>query len=316
MTEPILNAQNLHKHFDDVKAVQGVSFQIAQGEIYSLLGPNGAGKTTTISMLTGLISPTEGDATIAGSSVVTDVNEVKKAIGVVPQEIALYPTITARENLVFWGRMYGLGGAELNESVARALDVAGLADRARDKVETFSGGMKRRLNIAVGLLHEPKIIFMDEPTVGIDPQSRRRILDTVKELNAQGMAVLYTTHYMEEAEELSHRIGIIDHGKLIAQGSLAELTNMVGGSDTIKLSLDTGEMDITASAESVARLPGVDAAHGEDGHMLVQAADANAVLPSILSHLAGSGVQVKSLQVEEPNLEAVFLHLTGRALRD
>ncbi len=316
MTEPILHAMNLHKTFDEVKAVQGVSFQIAQGEIYSLLGPNGAGKTTTISMLTGLISPTEGDAIIAGSSVVKKVNEVKKVIGVVPQEIALYPTITARENLVFWGRMYGLGGAELTESVARALDIAGLADRAKDKVETFSGGMKRRLNIAVGLLHSPKIIFMDEPTVGIDPQSRRRILDTVKELNAQGMAVLYTTHYMEEAEELSHRIGIIDHGKLIAQGSLAELTNMVGGSDTIKLSLETGDLDIAASAEGVARLPGVDAAHGEDGHMLVQAAHANAVLPSILSHLANSGAQVRSLAVEVPNLEAVFLHLTGRALRD
>ena len=316
MAAPILTAHNLHKHFDDIKAVQGVSFQIAEGEIYSLLGPNGAGKTTTISMLTGLISPTEGDAQIGGRSVVKDVNEVKKLIGVVPQEIALYPTITARENLVFWGRMYGLSGGELNESVKQALDLAGLADRANDKVETYSGGMKRRLNIAVGLLHAPRIIFMDEPTVGIDPQSRRRILDTVKELNSQGMAVLYTTHYMEEAEELSHRIGIIDHGKLIAQGSLSELTNLVGKSDTIRLTLDTGEFEIETCAAEIENLPGVDAAHGEGDHMLVQAPSANGVLASILSHLAASKVHVKSLQVEEPNLEAVFLHLTGRALRD
>jgi ABC-2 type transport system ATP-binding protein len=316
MTEPILTAHDLHKTYDDVKAVQGVSFQIAEGEIYSLLGPNGAGKTTTISMLTGLLSPTDGDATIAGSSVVKDVNEVKKVIGVVPQEIALYPTITARENLVFWGRMYGLGGTELHKSVEQALDLAGLADRSNDKVETYSGGMKRRLNIAVGLLHSPRIIFMDEPTVGIDPQSRRRILDTVKELNSQGMAVLYTTHYMEEAEELSHRIGIIDHGKLIAQGSLGELTDMVGEHDTIRLTLDTGETPIERVAEIVSGLPGIETAHGEDGHMLIQAADANEALPSVLSHLAGSGAHVRALEVEEPNLEAVFLHLTGRALRD
>jgi len=316
MTNPILTAHNLHKTYNDVKAVQGVSFQIAEGEIYSLLGPNGAGKTTTISMLTGLLSPTDGDATIAGSSVVKDVNEVKKVIGVVPQEIALYPTITARENLVFWGRMYGLGGAELQKSVERALDLAGLADRSKDKVETFSGGMKRRLNIAVGLLHSPRIIFMDEPTVGIDPQSRRRILDTVVELNAQGMAVLYTTHYMEEAEELSHRIGIIDHGKLIAQGSLGELTDMVGEHDTIHLTLETGETPIERVAEIVAGLPGIETAHGEDGHMLIQAADANEALPSVLSHVADSGAHVRALEVEGPNLEAVFLRLTGRALRD
>jgi ABC-2 type transport system ATP-binding protein len=267
-------------------------------------------------MLTGLISPTKGDATIDGHSVVREVGQVKKSIGVVPQEIALYPTISARENLNFWGRMYGLGGAELKRSVEAALDLAGLADRAGDKVETYSGGMKRRLNIAVGLLHAPKIIFMDEPTVGIDPQSRRRILDTVKELNNQGMTVLYTTHYMEEAEELSHRIGIIDHGKLIAGGSLAELTNLVGENDTIRLTVDPGERGIDACVHGVRDLPGVEAVQGEGEQMLIQAVDANNALPAVLSHLAGSGVQVKQLAVEEPNLEAVFLHLTGRALRD
>lgn len=316
MTEPIVKAHDLHKTFGEVKAVQGVSFQIAQGEIYSLLGPNGAGKTTTISMLTGLLSPTQGDAVIDGHSVVKDVNAVKKVIGVVPQEIALYPTISAHENLMFWGRMYGLSGKHLRARVDATLEIAGLQDRAKDKVGTFSGGMKRRINIAVGLLHEPKIIFMDEPTVGIDPQSRRRILDTVLDLNRQGMAVLYTTHYMEEAEQLSHRIGIIDHGKLIAQGSLSELTNLVGQNDTVQMYLDTGEQTIEDCAASLRTLPQVAHAFGEDGHMIVQAPDANQVLPVVLNHLSAAGIRVNSLEIQQPDLEAVFLHLTGRALRD
>jgi ABC-2 type transport system ATP-binding protein len=299
-----------------VKAVRGVSFQIAAGEIYSLLGPNGAGKTTTISMLTGLLAPTEGDALVDGHSVVKEMQQVKKVIGVVPQEIALYPTITARENLVFWGRMYGLRGERLKARVEAALEIAGLTGRADDRVETYSGGMKRRLNIAVGLLHEPKVLFMDEPTVGIDPQTRRRILDTVKSLNAAGMTVLYTTHYMEEAEELSHRIGIIDHGKLIAEGTLDELTQLVGEYDTVQLYVDSGEHDIESCARALGELPNVHKAYGEDGHLIVQAREANDMLPEVLAHLTRSGVRVKSLEIQEPNLEAVFLHLTGRALRD
>jgi ABC-2 type transport system ATP-binding protein len=263
-----------------------------------------------------LLAPTQGDATIDGHSIVKNVNRVKEVIGVVPQEIALYMDTTARENLSFWGKMYGLGGKKLNTRVDAALELAGLADRAKDKVSTFSGGMKRRLNIAVGLLHEPKIIFMDEPTVGIDPQSRRRILDTVKELNQQGMAVLYTTHYMEEAEELSHRIGIIDHGKLIAQGTLSELTKMVGEFETIQLTVDTGDYSVESCAEALEKLPEVSHAFGENGYLIAQAREANDALPGILGYLNQSGVHVKSLQIQEPDLEAVFLHLTGRALRD
>jgi len=311
----ILKAQDLHKDFDKVKAVRGVSFEIAQGEIYSLLGPNGAGKTTTISMLTGLLAPTRGDAFLNGFSVSKDVNRVKEIIGVVPQEIALYPTITARENLGFWGKMYGLRGKHLAQRVDAALEIAGLVDRAKDKVETFSGGMKRRLNIAVGLLHEPKIIFMDEPTVGIDPQSRRRILDTVKTLNEQGMAVLYTTHYMEEAEELSDRIGIIDQGKLIAEGTLEALTQMVGEYDTLQLYVES-EHTIESCAEALRMLPDVHNAFGENGHLVVQTRSANDVLASVLGHLNQANVKVLSLEIQEPDLEAVFLHLTGRALRD
>ncbi len=316
MIEPILRADNLHKQFKEIHAVQGISFQVAQGEIYSLLGPNGAGKTTTISMLTGLLSPTRGDAQVDGHSVIKQPGRVKEVIGVVPQEIALYPSITARENLSFWGKMYGLRGGQLKERIESVLEIAGLSERADDKVETYSGGMKRRINIAVGLLNDPKIIFMDEPTDGIDPQSRRRVLDTVVELNQRGMAVLYTTHYMEEAEELSHRIGIVDYGNLIAEGTLSELTQTVGEYDTVQLFIEPGDTPVEHCASELAALPGVHQAGGENGMLMLQTADANALLPEALGCLAGSGAKVKSLEIKEPNLEAVFLHHTGRGLRD
>jgi ABC-2 type transport system ATP-binding protein len=203
----ILEVQNLVKKYGDFTAVKGISFDIKEGEIFSLLGPNGAGKTTTISMLSTLYAPTSGDATIAGHSVTKSPMAVRNAIGVVPQDIALYEDLTAKENLIFWGQMYGLSGKSLTARVDEVLEQIGLVDKAKDRVKTYSGGMKRRVNIGVGLLHKPKLLFMDEPTVGIDPQSRRAILDTVKDLNKQGMTVLYTTHYMEEAEELSDRVG-------------------------------------------------------------------------------------------------------------
>ena len=315
MNEPILIARDLHKSYDDEQAVKGVSFDIGRGEIFSLLGPNGAGKTTTISMLSGLLVPTKGDAIVDGNSVTQANGKVKQVIGVVPQEIALYDPITARENLAFWGKMYGLGGQRLKERIVAMLDVAGLTDRADDKVETFSGGMKRRLNTAVGLLHEPKILFMDEPTVGIDPQSRRRILDTVKELNQEGLTVLYTTHYMEEAEELSDRIGILDHGKLIALGTLDELTKMVGEYDTISVALELDE-DAEGIAKALQELPDVYQAYREQDYLVVQARDADTVLPAVITSVNQAGATIKRLEIEEPNLEAVFLHLTGRALRD
>ncbi len=313
----IIEVHNLEKQYAPTaeKAVKGISFAIKQGEIFSLLGPNGAGKTTTISMISCLLSPTAGDATVAGHSIRQEPMKVKQVIGVVPQEIALYDTISARENLLFWGRMYGLSGAKLQERINATLKIAGLEDRAGDKVNTFSGGMKRRLNIAVGLLHEPKVLYMDEPTVGIDPQSRRRILDTVKELNQQGLTVLYTTHYMEEAEELSHRIGIIDHGQLVAMGTQDELTQTVGRFDTITVQMD-GDMETPALLAGVTQLPGVHQADGTVAHLIVQANDAKQVLPHLLSWTDGQGLRLRGVEIQEPNLEAVFLHLTGHALRD
>ena len=322
----IVEVNQLSKQYsppDGVVAVKDVSFAIDQGEVFSLLGPNGAGKTTTISMLSCLLAPTAGDARVAGHSITAEPMQVKQVIGVVPQEIALYPTISARENLEFWGRMYGLGGSQLKARSEAALEIAGLSDRAKDKVETYSGGMKRRLNIAVGLLHEPRVLYLDEPTVGIDPQSRRRILDTIKTLNQQGMTVLYTTHYMEEAEELSHRIGIIDHGELIALGTLAELTQLVGQFDTLDLRLALNGADRDALVQTLAAVEGVHRVtlgEGDDAedlsHVLVQVTEADTVLGDVVGAVGRAGTHIKQLVIREPNLEAVFLHLTGRALRD
>src|SRR5512143_196883 len=237
----ILETKELVKKYSEITAVNRISFDIREGEIFSLLGPNGAGKTTTISMLSTLYTPSSGDATIAGHSITKEPMAVKQVIGVVPQELALYEDLTARENLIFWGQMYGLSGKALNSRVDEVLEQIGLTDKASHRVKTYSGGMKRRVNIGVGLLHKPRLLFMDEPTVGIDPQSRRAILDTVKDLNKQGTTVLYTTHYMEEAEELSDRVGIIDHGELIALGTQKELTQRVGQAETLILHI--GEND-------------------------------------------------------------------------
>ena len=316
----IVEVKNLRKQYDPpegVTAVKDITFAIRRGEIFSLLGPNGAGKSTTISMLSCLIAPTDGDALVDGHSVTGDPLAVKKVIGVVPQEIALYDDISARENLKFWGRMYGLRGALLKERIQAVLELAGLTERANDKVKEYSGGMKRRINIAVGLLHNPKVLYMDEPTVGIDPQSRRRILDTVKELNEQGMTVLYTTHYMEEAEELSDRIGIIDHGELIALGKLEELTALVGQYDTIRLDVGLPEGSNGDVAALLTAVGGVHRVDGNDeGHLILQVKEANEILPQALRLVNSQGLSVHKLEIEKPDLEAVFLHLTGRALRD
>ncbi|HSG41533.1 MAG TPA: ATP-binding cassette domain-containing protein [Anaerolineales bacterium] len=311
----ILEVKDLVKTYGDFTAVKGISFDIKEGEIFSLLGPNGAGKTTTISMLSTLYTPTSGDATIGGHSISKDPMAVKQVIGVVPQEIALYEDLSARENLIFWGQMYGLSGKALNSRVDEVLEQIGLVDKAKNKVKTYSGGMKRRVNIGVGLLHKPRLLFMDEPTVGIDPQSRRAILDTVKDLNKMGMTVLYTTHYMEEAEELSDRVGIIDHGELIAIGTQDELTKQVGQTDTLILHIGENE-DTEALAESLKGLDGVLEAIAVDHEVSIVTPQAEDVLATIVGAANERGIKIRSIDIREPNLEAVFLHLTGRALRD
>ena len=311
----ILEVKDLVKTYGDFTAVKGITFDIKEGEIFSLLGPNGAGKTTSISMLSTLYEPTSGDATIGGHSISKEPMAVKQVIGVVPQEIALYEDLTARENLIFWGQMYGLSGKELNSRVDEVLEQIGLVDKAKNQVKTYSGGMKRRVNIGVGLLHKPRLLFMDEPTVGIDPQSRRAILDTVKDLNQQGMTVLYTTHYMEEAEELSNRVGIIDHGELIAIGTQDELTKQVGQTDTLILHIGENE-DTEALAESLKGLDGVLEAIAVDHEVSIVTPQAEDVLATIVGTANERGIKIRSIDIREPNLEAVFLHLTGRALRD
>jgi ABC-2 type transport system ATP-binding protein len=311
----ILEVKNLAKNYGDFAAVKGISFEIRKGEIFSLLGPNGAGKTTTISMLSTLYAPTAGEATVCGHSVTREPMAVRNCIGVVPQELALYDELTANENLVFWGRMYGLSGRKLATRVKEVLAQIGLADRADQRVKTYSGGMKRRVNIGVGLLHKPELLFMDEPTVGIDPQSRRAILDSVKELRSQGMTVLYTTHYMEEAEELSDRVGIMDRGELIALGTQAELKARVGENDTLVLHLDEGQ-NAGPMAAAARNLPGVVKADTTDHNVTVIVPRAEDILAPVVTRANELGIKIRSVDIHEPNLEAVFLHLTGRALRD
>ena len=311
----ILQVQNLVKNYGDFKAVKGVSFDIEEGEIFSLLGPNGAGKTTTISMLSTLYTPTSGDATIGGYSITKDPMGVRGIIGVVPQDLALYEDLTARENLIFWGQMYNLSGKALHARVDEVLEQIGLTDKAKDRVKTYSGGMKRRVNIGVGLLHKPRLLFMDEPTVGIDPQSRRAILDTVKDLNKQGMTLLYTTHYMEEAEELSNRVGIFDHGEMIAIGTQKELTQQVGEAETLILHVGEND-DSEALAKTLKDIQGVQQATAVDHEVSIVCAQAEDVLAAVVTKANDRGIKIRSIDIREPNLEAVFLHLTGRALRD
>ena len=333
--QTMVETRNLRKTYDrpdgsTIEAVKGVDLEIQQGEIFSLLGPNGAGKTTTISMISGLVEPTEGDATIGGFSITKQSMEAKRLMGFVPQEIALYPELSARQNLSFFGRMYGLGGKALNRRVDELLDFVDLADRQNDRIDTFSGGMKRRVNIAAGLLNSPPLVYMDEPTVGIDPQSRRRILDTVKLLrDEQDMTVLYTTHLMEEAQELSDRVAIMDHGEIIAMGTQDELTQQVGEEDRLEFTVGAQEIDEALFERIQLEIPGVtrilfnppeqlsdDSSESVPALLTVFTKRGRTALPQILQDLDSAGVGIQSVAVREPDLEAVFLALTGRALRD
>ena len=324
MSNTILEATGLVKKFGDFVAVNDVSFTMEEGEVFGLLGPNGAGKSTTISMLTCLYPPNEGEMRIFGHDVVKDAKDVKKLIGVVPQDIALYPTLSARDNLSFFGEMYGLKGRDLKERVETVIDYVAMRERAKDAIKTYSGGMKRRINLAAGLVHSPKLLFLDEPTVGVDPQSRNHIFESVERLNKeQGMAILYTTHYMEEAERLCDRVGIIDRGKIVAMDTPKNLIGMLGGG-LIQIGLEREDEELRKAVTGLSEVRSADfapQAETEEGMhtkamLKVEArTHANAALVQLIQLFNKKDVQMLSLETLEPNLETVFLHLTGKSLR-
>ena len=312
-SQSVLQVEGLVRRFGDRVAVDDVSFRIAAGETYGLLGPNGAGKTTTISMIAGILAADAGDVHLAGARVTTAANPQKRLLGYVPQQIALFEDLTARENLRFFGGLQGLRGRRLDERIDVTMEMVGLSDRADDRIDAYSGGMQRRANIAVGLLHEPTLLILDEPTVGVDPQSRNQILESIEQLSRAGLSVLYTTHYMEEAERLCDRVGIIDGGRLIAEGTRRQLVAQIGEYDRIVVN---GDEHLDEFATRVRAVAGVADVTVGDRRAQVSATDAAAVLAAVVTCAVEVGMSVTGVEVHEPNLESVFLHLTGKALRD
>jgi len=307
----MISVSNLKKSYDAVLALKGISFDIKPGEFYGLLGPNGAGKTTTISIMSTLLEPDSGSVNIGGFDLKTNPSECKKIIGVVPQEIALYNELSAYDNLMFWGSLYDVAKSELKLRIDETLQLFGLLDRKNDKVKTYSGGMKRRINIASALLHQPKIVFMDEPTVGIDPQSRNLIFEVVEKLHRDGMTIIYTTHYMEEAERFCDRIGIIDNGLIIAQGTLDELKSLSKITETIIVSFSNLSDDlykkISSEGEKVTR---------QENDVHFATSDVKKDLAAIVLKCSQAGLSISHIDVKKVNLETIFLSLTGKQLRD
>jgi ABC-2 type transport system ATP-binding protein len=311
MTAPLLDVRDLRKRYGERVAVDGVSFSVARGEVFGLLGPNGAGKTSVMSMIAGLRASTAGEVWIDGQRFTSRRSDLRRLIGIVPQELAIYSELTARENLRFFGQLYGLGGTPLEERVTELLAAVGLADRADDRAGTFSGGMKRRLNLAAGLVHGPALLLLDEPTTGVDPQSRNHIFEEVRRLSALGLAIIYTSHYMEEVQALCARVGIIDHGRLIACDSLGGLLRQLPGLLRVRI----GSLS-EAAAKRLATVPGARPTSGDGRLIEVECADVKKTILDLIPLLAEEGIELTGLETEEPNLERVFLHLTGRALRD
>jgi ABC-2 type transport system ATP-binding protein len=310
----MLEAKALRKCYGNITAVDGVSLRAGAGETVGLLGPNGAGKTTTVSMIAGLLRPDSGQVLIEGRPLQGDTDPSKRKIGLVPQDIALFDELEAAENLALFGSLYELAGARLKCSMAEALDLVGLSDRARDKVRTFSGGMKRRLNLAAALLHDPQILLLDEPTVGVDPQSRNAIFDNLEALKRRGKTLLYTTHYMEEAERLCDRIVIIDHGKVVADDTLQGLHRLVPATNLLSIELESANHGLRL--EDIERLPDVQTAALKDGVLKVGVRDLAVGTPRILDWLVEHGHPYHHVASERADLETVFLTLTGRSLRD
>lgn len=308
-----LKIENLSKNFNHIRAVDGIDFEVEEGEVFGLLGPNGAGKSTTISIISTLFSPSRGDVYYKGKSILKNSKPLRQSLGIVPQEIALYPTLSGYQNLCFWGNMYGIRGKELKKRVYEVADTIGIHDRLKDKVNSYSGGMKRRLNIGAALLHSPKLLIMDEPTVGIDPQSRNHILDSVLKLNKQGMTIIYTSHYMEEVEYLCSRICIMDQGRIIACGKRDELIDKIQGQMQVYLKTDRIDQNIIDKLKAVKGILRVEVVEGQ---LIISGESLDSILADIIAIINEVGSQIISIDVKKPNLEAVFLHLTGKKLRD
>jgi len=306
----MIQVTNLSKSFANTKAVDDINFEIKKGEIFGLLGPNGAGKSTILNMMSTILKIDSGAISIDGLDVKPNSKESKQLIGVVPQEISLYEELSAYENLLFWGNLYGIPSKELKERINSTLELIGLSDRKKDLIKTYSGGMKRRINIAAALLHDPKILLMDEPTVGIDPQSRNRIFEVVETLNKQGMTIVYTTHYMEEVERLCNRIAIIDSGKIIAQGTQSELQELVNVKENVQLEFDFLSEDQVASLRKSLSYPMIQ----KEKTLIIESTIKE--LSGIIAACNQLGLMINDIQLQKVNLETIFLSLTGKQLRD
>jgi ABC-2 type transport system ATP-binding protein len=308
-----IEIRDLRKSYGEVTALDGIGFAVGQGEVFGLLGPNGAGKTTTIHIIAQVIRPDSGKVILEGQELGRDGRRVKGLIGFVPQELAIYPELSARENLSLFGGLYGLGGGELKSRIGEALEMVGLKEAGKRAAKTFSGGMKRRLNIACGLLHRPKLLLLDEPAVGVDPQSRSFILESIRRFNAElGMTILYTSHYMEEVEQLCSRAAIIDHGRIIADDSIERLIQLHGGGSVV-ITLDSPAAGV---AGELAGRKGIGSATAEERRLILRAERPQQALPGVLELLNSKGIKVESLEIRRASLETVFLNLTGRSLRD
>jgi ABC-2 type transport system ATP-binding protein len=311
MGEPLLSIRDLVKCYGQTVALAGVSFDVQAGELFGLLGPNGAGKTTLLSIVSCLLEPTSGEARILGRRASTRDRELRRAIGIVPQELAVYGELGARENLSFFGSLYGIAGGELSRRVEHVLEAVGLKDRADQRVDRFSGGMKRRLNLGAALIHQPKLLLLDEPTTGVDPQSRNHIFEEVRRLAGEGVGIVYTSHYIEEVQTLCSRVGIIDHGRLIACDTLPALLAQMGG--VIRFRVPEGTPSLR---DRLREIPGVEL-NGQEGPLTeMECRDVKSALMRLIALLNEQKIELISLETTEPNLERVFLHLTGRALRD
>ena len=308
----MIEVDHLRKCYGELTAVNDVSFTAHPGEIFGLLGPNGAGKTTTIGCISGLLTPTAGQVRIMGHDVVREGTAARRALGVVPQEISLYEELSAIENLNYWGGTQGMRNPLLRQRVQEVLALTGLADRARDPVKQFSGGMRRRLNFACGIIHRPNVLLLDEPTVGVDPQSRVRLLELVRAQAEAGACVLYTTHYMEEAETMCHRLAIVDRGNVIAAGTLAELRALLAEHDLLRL---TGVFPAAAKGAILA-LDHIEVLQADESLLILSLPDASRRLPAIFSALAAAGAEVRATNLTQPSLESLFIKLTGKELRE